>query len=212
MVDRLCCMGEAFDGIVDRFVLASAEFERRLQTVQAGQWVWPTPCTEWNVRQLVNHMVRGNLNYLHLLDGGSRDEFLRMREVDALGDDPILAYTGSVRECGEAFTAPGVLHRVLDYPMGQAPGQQALAVRTTDTLIHTWDLARAIGGEDILDTDLITWIDDHLYEIYAGLAEMPTSVDTSHRYFAAPESANTCAATRQDRLLRLMGRNPDRSG
>ncbi|WP_297617984.1 TIGR03086 family metal-binding protein [Nocardia sp.] len=205
-------MGEAFDGIVDRFVFASREFERRLRTVRGGQWVGPTPCTEWNVRQLVNHMVRGNLNYVLLVNGGGREEFLRMREVDAMGDDPVSAYVASVRESREAFAAPGVLDQVVDYPMGQASGRQALAVRTADTVIHTWDLARAIGAEDLLDTDLIAWIDGHLEEIYAGLSEMPASVDTSHRYFAVPESANAGAETRQDRLLRLMGRNPDRSG
>ncbi|MFJ4653279.1 maleylpyruvate isomerase N-terminal domain-containing protein [Nocardia sp. NPDC088792] len=114
-------MSDVFDGIVDRFVLASAEFERRLRMARPDQWDWPTPCTEWNVRQLVNHMVRGNLNYLLLLEGGSRDEFLRLRDVDAMGDDPLLAYTESVRDCRAAFTAPGVLHRVLDYPTGSSP-------------------------------------------------------------------------------------------
>ncbi|WP_345033541.1 maleylpyruvate isomerase N-terminal domain-containing protein [Kutzneria kofuensis] len=48
-------------------------------------WAAPTPCTEWDVRQLVNHVVRGNLNYVALLDGGTAAEFLRWREVDALG-------------------------------------------------------------------------------------------------------------------------------
>src|SRR6266567_88775 len=158
-----------FDGIVDRYVLASAEFERRLRTVHPDQWVWPTPCTEWNVRQLVNHMVRGNLNYLHLLDDGSGEDFLRLREADALGVDPLAAYTESVRRCGEAFAAPEVLRRDFDYPLGRVPGRQALAVRTTDTVIHTWDLARAIGADDLLDTGLVAWIDDHIREIYAGL-------------------------------------------
>ncbi|MFI1919820.1 TIGR03086 family metal-binding protein [Nocardia sp. NPDC020380] len=162
------------------------------------------------MRQLVNHMVRGNFNYLLLLAGGSRDEFLRLRDVDAMGDDPTLAYTESVQGCRVAFGAPGVLHQDFDYPMGQVLGQQALAVRTTDTVIHTWDLARALGVDEELDTDLIAWIDDNLYEIYDGLDEMPTSVDTTHRFFAPPSNVNTAAGTRQDRLLRQMGRNPDR--
>ena len=47
--------------VVDRYVLASGEFERRLRLVRG--WEAPTPCAEWNVRQLVNQVVRGNLNY-----------------------------------------------------------------------------------------------------------------------------------------------------
>ena len=183
--------------IIDRFVRASDEFERKLRAVRSEQWGWPTPCTEWNVRQLVNHMTRGNLNYVDLLAGGTSAEFRRLREVDALGTDPVGAYTRSVRECAEAFAEPGALRRVLDYPLGRLTGQQALAVRTTDSTIHTWDLARAIGLDDRLDTGLVAWIDDHLDEIYAGLAEI-------HQFFAAPISASV--GSQQDRLLRRVGR------
>ena len=64
-------MGSAFDAILDRYNLASSEFRRSLEMVRADQWAWPTPCTEWNVRQLVNHMTRGNLNFVGLLNGAT---------------------------------------------------------------------------------------------------------------------------------------------
>jgi hypothetical protein len=47
-------MVNAFEGLIDRLLGASAEFERKLRAVRSEQWSWPTPCTEWNVRQLVN--------------------------------------------------------------------------------------------------------------------------------------------------------------
>ncbi|MFE0021718.1 maleylpyruvate isomerase N-terminal domain-containing protein [Amycolatopsis sp. NPDC059021] len=118
------------DTIAARFLLSSNDFERRLRDVRQGQWTWPTPCTEWNVRVLVNHMTRGNLNYVHLAGGGSSAEFLRLRDADALGDDPVGAYIRSVEQRAEAFARPGVLDRLLDYPLGKLPGRQALAVRT----------------------------------------------------------------------------------
>ncbi|SDX56759.1 TIGR03086 family protein [Saccharopolyspora shandongensis] len=198
------------DGVVDRFVLSSAEFERTLRSVQPEQWSLPTPCTEWNVRQLVNHMTRGNLNYVSLLSGGTSAEFLRMRDVDALGTDPVGAYARSAQACGEAFGRPGALRQVLDYPLGQVTGQQALAVRTTDATIHTWDLAQALGVDDDLNPDLVGWINDHLEEIYAGLAETPVAIETTHRFFAAPEGALTQGASKQDRLLHRLGRKPQR--
>ena len=171
---------------IDRFLVASAEFERRLTAVAPEQWTWPTPCTEWNVRRLVNHMTRGNLNYVGLVRGGTAAEFLRLRDADALGADPVGAYARSVQECARAFAAPGALDSVLDYPLGKVTGRQALAVRTTDTTIHTWDLARAVAVDDRLDAGLVPWIDDSLDEIFAGLAEAPTATDTTHRFFAAP--------------------------
>lgn len=201
-------MVTAFDGVMDRFLLASTEFQRKLEAVRPEQWSWSTPCTEWDVRQLVNHMTRGNLNYVRLLAGGTSAEFLRLRDVDALGTDPLGAYTRSVRECAEDFAKPGALRRTLDYPLGPVTGQQALAVRTADSTIHTWDLARAVGVEDTLNTSLVTWIEDHLEEIYAGLRETPTATDTTHQFFAAVEQDLPAAGSRQDRLLRRMGRKP----
>jgi hypothetical protein len=39
---------------------------------------------------------------------------------------------------------------VYNYPLGRVAGRQALAVRTTDATIHTWDLAQALGVDDRL--------------------------------------------------------------
>jgi uncharacterized protein (TIGR03086 family) len=195
------------DGLMERFALSSSEFERRLLAVRPEQWAWATPCTGWDVRQLVNHMTGGNLNYVGLLGGATGADFLRRRDIDALGTDPVRAYTRSVHECAAAFAQTGALQRLLDYPLGPLTGQQALAVRTTDTTIHTWDLARAIGADEALDASLVTWIDDHLDEIYAGLAETPISADTTHRFFAAPSNPPARPMSRQHRLLHRMGRN-----
>jgi len=85
-------------------------------------------------------------------------------------------------------------------------GLQALAVRTTDTVIHTWDLARALDVAEKLDRGLVAWIEDNLADIYAGLAESPIAADTHHRFFAAPGAPPPVGESRQSRLLRLMGR------
>ncbi|WP_116200048.1 TIGR03086 family metal-binding protein [Amycolatopsis circi] len=191
-----------------RFLAASTEFDQRLPSVRPDQWTAATPCAEWNVRQLVNHMVRGNLNYVDLLAGSTRADFLRMRDADALGNDPLAAYTASVQLVADAFSRPGALDQVLDYPLGQVTGHQALAVRATDSAIHAWDLARALGVDDRLDPDLVAWISDDLETIYAGLAESPVAADTTHRFFAAPGTTISDSMSRQDRLLHLMGRNP----
>jgi hypothetical protein len=100
------------------------------------------------------------------------------------------------------------LQRVPDYPPGQVTGQQALAVRTTDSAIHAWDLARVIGADDALDTGLVTWISSELSRIYAGLAEAPGAAQATRRFFAAPEHDADHGASPRDRLLRVMGRDP----
>ncbi|MGD3112874.1 TIGR03086 family metal-binding protein [Streptomyces sp. YGL11-2] len=199
-------MSYRFVGIIDRYLLSGSEFTRRLRAVRPEQWTAPTPCAEWDVHRLVNHMTRGNLNYIFLLDGGSAAEFLRLRDRDALCGDPVGAYVRSVRECAAAFRKPGALKQILDYPLGPVTGEQALAVRTTDATIHTWDLARATNAPEELDPGLVAWIEDHLTDIYAGLAESPVSTETTHRFFAAPQAPPHAGESRQARLLRLMGR------
>lgn len=201
-------MTEVLDASVDRFVIASAEFEWRLRLARADQWCWPTPCSDWNVRALVNHMTRGNLSYVSLLAGGSAEEFVHTRDLDALGEDPVGAYVASARACADAFAASGALDRILDYPLGKVTGRQALAVRTTDATIHTWDLARALAVDERLDAGLVTWIDEHLDAIYAGLPETPIDLGSTHRFFAAPAGPTEPDASRQDRLLYRMGRQP----
>lgn len=191
--------------VVERYERVSADFLRRLRAVAPPQWTGPTPCAEWNVRALVNHMARGNHNYAELVAGGTAAQFLRLRDVDALGADPVEAFAGSVRACAEAFARPGALDRVLDYPLGAIPGRQALAVRIADSLIHTWDLARAIGADEQLDPDLVAWVGEHVDDIYSGLAERPAGA--THRFFAPPIDV-AAGAARQDQLLGLFGRVP----
>lgn len=101
-----------------------------------------------------------------------------------------------------------MLTRVLDYPLGRVTGAQALAVRTADTAVHTWDLARALDADERLDAELVGWLDGGLEAIHAGLAEAPTAPDTTHRFFAAPDRTVPSRASRQDRLLNRLGRTP----
>ncbi|MFJ4030882.1 TIGR03086 family metal-binding protein [Streptomyces griseoluteus] len=199
-------MSRRFADIIDLYLLSGSEFTRRLRAVRPEQWAAPTPCPEWDVHSLVNHMTRGNLGYVALLNGGSAAEFLRLRDSDALHGDPVCAYVRSMRECAAAFGAPGALDRILDHPLGSVTGAQGLAMRTTDAAIHSWDLARAVNAPEELDPRLVAWVEDNLVETYAGLAESPMTVGTSRRYFAAPAAPPLAGESRQARLLRLMGR------
>lgn len=194
------------EGLLDRFVLASTGFADRLRVVRPEQWTGSTPCTEWNVRQLVNHMARANLSYVRLLDGGTSAEFIRQRDADALGTDPVGAFGRSAQACAEAYARSEAMRQMVDHPSGTMTGEQALAMRTTDTVIHTWDLARAIGADERLDAGLVIWIMEHLDEIYAGLPETPIAAESTHRFFAAPVGELGLDASQQDRLLHITGR------
>lgn len=195
--------------VVARFNSASADFAAHLGDVKSNQWTWPTPCSEWNVRQLVNHVTRGNLNFASLLRGQNAEGFVRMRDEDALHDDPVASFARSVSVCSSSFSKGNALQTVLDYPLGSITGCQALAIKTTDTLIHTWDLARSIDRDDRLSTEMVEWANQNLHLIYADLPETPVSHTTSGRFFALPLPGQASTQSTQDALLNLFGRSTD---
>jgi uncharacterized protein (TIGR03086 family) len=76
---------------VDDLDRASGAVGELITRIGADQWTAPTPCSEWTVRDVVNHLVAMNLVFAALLDGGAMPE----RGADHLGDDPVAAYQSS---------------------------------------------------------------------------------------------------------------------
>ncbi|MET9023761.1 TIGR03086 family metal-binding protein [Actinopolymorpha sp. NPDC004070] len=116
--------------------------------IGADQWDAPTPCSEWNVRMLLNHVVAGNLLAAAVLGGvefPAPEERARLGQVDRLGTDPLAATRQSVDDLVKAFEQPRVLEHVHPSPVGQVPGAALVHLRTTELLVHGWDLARATG-------------------------------------------------------------------
>jgi uncharacterized protein (TIGR03086 family) len=109
--------------------------------IQADQWPMPTPCTELDVRGVLNHLVRGNLLFAAIV----RDEPRPVPGTDHLGDDPLAAFQQAAGQLRQAFGAPGVLDSVYPAPFGTGPGAVLALVRTVEVLAHGWDLARATG-------------------------------------------------------------------
>ena len=97
---------------------AAVEFGRRLRLVGADQWRLPTPCEEWDVWALVNHVVGGALRYTMLLDGATADDVRATTVLDHLGPDAVAAFERRAGEVAAAFREPGALARTVHHPNG----------------------------------------------------------------------------------------------
>ena len=118
--------------------------------IPAGQWQAPTPCTELDVRELVDHLVTGNLLFAALVRGRPLPD----RGEDHLDGDPLAAFQRAAGELREAFAGPGVLESVYTAPFGSGPGTALAQVRILELLVHGWDLARATGQQADFPADV----------------------------------------------------------
>ena len=180
---------------------AGSGFDGRLRAVRTADWTRPTPCAEWDVRALVNHLVTAQMTTVRLLDGATRDDVVALIGVDHLGDDPLASYARSSSAQLAAFQRPGALEQVLPHPAFDMPGSQLLDFRIGDALIHTWDLARAIAGDEELDLELVEFV-------WQSLEPLAALLPASGAFGAGPSGSVPDAADRQARLLDLAGRRP----
>jgi uncharacterized protein (TIGR03086 family) len=136
---------------VDGLARASAAVGDLIDRIAADQWIAPTPCTEWTVRDLVNHLVGMNLVFVALFEG----EPMPKRGADRLGADPAGAYRRSAAALQAAAARPGVLERSEATPVGVATGEERLRWRIADLLTHGWDLVQATRVVAELPDDLV---------------------------------------------------------
>ena len=124
-----------------------------LRRVPGDRWRDPTPCTEWDVRDLLHHIAWSNLWVAPLVRGESLAEVGPRLEGDVLGDDPVAATLASIEEASSAYEEPGALDRPVELSRGVAPAREYCGERMSDLTVHAWDLAAAVGVGVELDPE-----------------------------------------------------------
>lgn len=178
---------------------ASAEFIRRVDLVGPGDLTNPTPCLEWNVGELLRHVLGGEAAYVVLLHGGDADDFRAVTAAYVLPEDLGITARESARQLIDAFAAPGALDGMVRHPVGEIPARRLAGMRVTEWLVHGWDLARAIGADDALDPEIAA-------ALYAELSQRAEGLVASG-YFKRGSGAPAGAGI-TTRLLDLLGRGP----
>ena len=136
-----------------------AAFDTVIRQVQADQWANPTPCPEWDVRALVNHVVGEDRWVPPLLAGLTIAEVGGTLAGDLVGDDPQSAWNRARHEAEEAVSATPD-DQTVALSAGPTPLAEYLWQLAADHLIHAWDLATASGVELVFDDDLAAAVED----------------------------------------------------
>lgn len=154
----------------------------------------PTPCADWDVRALLDHLVAGQSGLVAVLAGDAPD----WSERDRLGDDPAAAVDRALDAAFEAFSQPGAV----DATSEKLPGLRIVDFAAADAVVHGWDLATALGRPlDPPPDDVVRAVHDR----WSGGA-----AETGRSYGAfGPEVPVADDRPLVDRLVGALGRDPD---
>ena len=117
-----------------------------LDGVSAEQLSAATPCASWNVSELIDHIVGGQVFFAACVNG----ETPSGDGTDAASGNFRAAFDEASTACLAAFQAEGAMAKIVKAPFGEMPAAAFMGLAITDTFQHAWDLARATGQ----DTDL----------------------------------------------------------
>lgn len=110
-----------------------------------------TPCDEFDVRGVLQHMVGGATMFAAAFRGTT---------PGAPPDgDVVAAFPVAMADLGAAINSPGALERTIDAPFGQVPGETFARFVALDGLVHGWDIATATGQPYDPPADVVAAVD-----------------------------------------------------
>ncbi len=134
---------------------ATEHWQRVLEGVTADQWHQSTPCTEWDVRVLVNHVVGEECWVAPLLQGETIAEIGDRFDGDVLGNEPIVTGRAKATESIDAVVAILPAGGKVNLSYGDEDAEEYILQVATDHLIHAWDLACGTDQDRTMDPELV---------------------------------------------------------
>ncbi|MDP9221068.1 MAG: TIGR03086 family metal-binding protein [Actinomycetota bacterium] len=172
-------------------------FTSTVLAVPDDAWDNPTPCEDWTVRDLVNHMTSEHLWAPRILHGETIEEVGSAYDGDVLGDDPTEAWRTAARASAEAWAYTDLGVKVhLSY--GLIPAGDYAEQVLVDLAVHRWDLQRGANVGEAMDGAVVLHVLDYVRDQAdsygaSGLFDPPVPTESEYAH---------------DQLIALAGRDP----
>ena len=182
------------------YARATEQAAALVKTVRTEQLSGPTPCTEFDVRTLLSHMVGGTLRIAVVGEGG--DGMAVHPFAEGVPDDGWTAAYDEVRaRVLKAWESDARMETPVRVPWGEVPGRAALSGYVMELVTHTWDLSESLGHPLELDQSVAE------FALTTAQRVLPDPLRDDQTPFAdaqpAPETADTYT-----RLATWLGRTP----
>ncbi len=179
-----------------------ADARALVATVTTDDLARPTPCTNWDVGALVQHMIGVASIYGRAFRGGEGTP--AAPGATATPNDGLSAtYQQAADDLLVAARAPGALDKPARLLSLELPGRLAIHLVVAEHLLHTWDLAQAIGRPFTMGESLAAETLEGLREVLAALPGVRGAGKAFGEEVPCPSDAPA-----QDRLLAFSGRHP----
>ena len=167
-----------------------------IRGVSAGQMTGSTPCSDWNVQQLINHNILVAKFAHAILTGGEQVDSFAV-DVPLPPEGAEEAFASGSSNVLEAIKVAGMLEKVISTPFGEMPASNFLMLPFGDILIHKWDLAKATNQATAMDSSMA----DVCYQAFAPMADQGRQGGIFGPGVTVPMDASS-----RDKLLGLTGR------
>jgi len=176
------------DEIVERYTKLADQFGQRVEAAPDDAWDNQAPCEGWCARDVVRHVTDSQRGLTEALTG-TRPE---------AHDDPKTDWRETYAAFKAAISQPEALEKNVPGPFGEMPAGMVIGrFLATDALVHTWDLARSVGGDEIIDPEEVS-------QAYSGLKPMDAMIRQPGVFGPKVESAPD--ADEQEQFLNFLGR------
>jgi uncharacterized protein (TIGR03086 family) len=175
--------------VIDRLHHIASGFDARVAAAPADAWGNAAPCEGWTATDVVAHVVASATGLTAGLTGNPPAAF---DPADPAGS------WATARDGLFAAVDTADLGQIVPGPFGPMPAEQVIGrLLTMDMLVHTWDLARAVGGDEQLDQDAVA-------QSYSGLKPMDAMIRQPGVF--GPKVPSAEGADLQTEFLNFLGR------
>jgi uncharacterized protein (TIGR03086 family) len=179
------------EDVAQRYRRLSARMTELIAAVPDDAWSRPSPCEGWTAGDLVGHLIDVHGRFQSLVGR-------KLVEHPPVDENPLGAWEAVRDQMQADLEDPSRRDEEYDGRLGRSSfGQSVDGFICFDLVVHGWDLARATGQDDTIDSADVQWV--------SAMVERMGDVMRSNKVIAEPLQPAP-DASEQDRMLAALGR------